>query len=147
MELWRWSLDLNFLYPWSLSLQRGFQGLQGASVSLPPQLRDLARLSMGVPPCLVNTGTFPLRHLEVVSTGWMSLEVGEAQYRQVWWDVAQGPDTLLSTVPFSPPSDFPVPDPGPMVWGALLCRPGFDNCGCFTVASHCWGGHCHLETA
>lgn len=38
---------------------------------------------------------FPLGHLESDSMWGTSLAEGETQYRQIWWDVAQGPDMLL----------------------------------------------------
>lgn len=78
---------------------------------------------------------------------WISLAEQKAQYRHVWWDVAQGPDILLPNLAFSLPLDAPVPDPDPVVWAAIFWRPDFDSCGYFTVASHCWGVDCHLETA
>ncbi|XP_052616358.1 cationic amino acid transporter 3-like [Peromyscus californicus insignis] len=37
---------------------------------------------------------FPLGHLEDDSMWGISLAEGETQYRQIWWDVAQGPDLL-----------------------------------------------------
>lgn len=144
-----WSLDLNTLHAWSLFLQKGLQGLQGNSVipRTPPQLLDLAGLSMDVLPCLVITGTLLLGHLEADSMGWMSLAERETQYRQVWLDIAQCSDRLLPNLTCSPSSGVSVPDSGPVVHTAILWRPVFDSCGCFTVASYCRGGHCHLETA
>lgn len=102
---------------------------------------------MDVLPCLVTAGTLLLGHLEADSMGWMSLAEQEAQYTQVWWDVAQCSDRLLPNLICSLPSDAPVPDPGPVVHTAVLWTPSFDSCGCFTVASYCRGSHCHLETA
>lgn len=103
---------------------------------------------MDVPSCLVRTETFPLGIWEEAdSMGRTSLAEGETQHRFGGMCVAQGPDILLPTWTFSSPPDVPLPGPGPVARTALLWRPGSDSCGCVTAASHCRGGHCHLETA